>query len=315
MHIAYVVCDHGLGHLRRCYLNALKNLKAGAEVTLYASPSALACLKSKLPYGCVNIFSLHTKTTPLLFSKPLDCILGWLNNLPSLSHHEKIISDNLPEILSKYPHSELSAQFFWHDVLPEINIEYKDYCKDLLSIYKPTIKGDPEFSMPAVSGQSNYIPQKNPSNPLLINHEKSICIRDKILISGGSTRTASKLLSSLLLDIITTAPQLIPKLIVDNNILSFIRGHHSDIPIPHIEVASYQPSMFHQIAIAFCRPGLGIVSDLLSMNIPIIPISESDNQEIIYNSSIINKISGSNRIQLLKHFQLEDISRKYAYPN
>ena len=207
----------------------------------------------------------------------------------------------------------MSAQFFWHDVLPDVNIKYKDYCKELLSNYKPTIKGDPEFSMPAVTGQSNYIPQKNPSNPLLINHEKKIYVKDKILISGGSTRIASKLLSSLVLDIITTAPQLAPKLIVDNNILSFIHEYHSDISIPNIEVASYQPSMFHQIAITFCRPGLGIVSDLLSMNIPIIPIAESDNKEIIYNSSIINKISGHKRRQMLKHFQLEGIFQKYAY--
>ena len=131
---------------------------------------------------------------------------------------------------------------------------------------------------------------------------------DVIVFTGAGSTGAIDLLNRKLTQLYKSQP-LSPVVLIGPY------EHHSNIPIPYIEVASYQPSMFYQTAITFCRPGLGIVSDLLSMNIPIIPIAESDNQEIIYNSTIINKISGPNRSQLLKQFNLEDIYHKYAYPN
>ena len=313
MNVAYVICDHGFGHLRRCYLNALHHINSGAEVTLYTSLQDLSRLQPSLPHASLSVYHLCTNTTPSLFLQPLNNILSWLENLPSLSHHDVIISDNLPEILSLYPRAEISAQFFWHDVLPKINSHYTSLCEELLKQHQPIIKGDPLFSTPAVIKQANYIPQQLPANPLLKSKPALESNKQSILISGGSTSLATALFSSLLLDIIATAPHLVPLLIVDQNILSSVSQKLPVSTIMSLEVATYRPSMFDRISLAFCRPGLGIISDLLATNVNIVPVVESNNKELNHNATVVNALSTELRIDLLKHHSILSIFHKYAF--
>ena len=140
---AIIICDHGLGHVRRCILLALRRKRLNEEITIFAPKTLIRkiVLSLGLKLKNIKIYNFSTKTNPKKFSSSLPVIINWLNRLPNLSKFDYIICDNLVEILSVYPKTILSAQFFWHDVIKDTSKEYKSFCNRLLFKYKPSILG------------------------------------------------------------------------------------------------------------------------------------------------------------------------------
>ena len=53
--------------------------------------------------------------------------------------------------------------------------------------------------------------------------------------------------------------------------------------------ADYSIKMYSNIKAAICRPGLGVLTDLLTVGAKIYPIYENDNYEMLHNAKIIKK--------------------------
>jgi len=300
MNIAHIVCDHGLGHHKRSILNGMADLELGHNVDLIGSRDAVMRLMPVLPsYTGLSFIEARTETHYGKFERSLESILKWLDRLPSLKKYDRVISDNLPEILLVQEHAVISAQFFWHEIIPNVNKEYRALCDFLLKKCKPKVTGCPFFSMPHIKGLSGYIPKYLPQNPLIKSERKKGAHRqNSLLFTCGSQPhgietmakvfTAINSLSELYCDRIYVDPQLY------NDLLPLSRYP--------LEIADYSASMFARVSLSFCRPGLGIVSDLLAAEAGIIPVSHNDNLEMNHNSSVISRYYAEMaNIRLHKH--------------
>lgn len=284
--ICFIACDHGLGHLRRTLIAAYSRSLQGDSIHLLCDLKQYHRLKNKLPKLEVTLQHLETKTIPQNYQEGLlSSTTTWLNQLPSLDDYDVVISDNLPEILLVRPDAVIHAQFFWHHVLPHDSEEYFDLCEELLHRHLPLIYGCHPFTMPHVAKQKNFHSVPLYVNPLIENLPfKPLDSRKSLIITGGSTKALQPFLKPLIHYISHTQPVHHSLVLVDEQYLP-------PNPPGWLRAADFSPSMFHEIKSAICRPGLGIISDLLSVNIVPSPILFENNKELIFNSMTLAKLS------------------------
>ena len=287
MNLAFIVCDHGLGHLRRVCIFASSLIRQNNTVTLFASHSDYILLTRSLTnISGLTIVDFSTNTSPnLYFESSLDNIIGWIHDLPSLDYFDIIFSDNLPEVLLLYPNCILIAQFFWHDVIPTCNRTYVELCNRLLQVHNPIILSDHIFAMPIVRQQTNFIPSNHFFNPDLISAHlsSSPSIRTNLLITGGSTQ----LLRPQFMNIVETYKENKPTdyhtIFLDPNL------YHSGLP-SWFSLADFTIGMFCTLRHAICRPGLGIITDLLTVSVLPDTIVDNDNLEMLHNATCIEHL-------------------------
>ena len=283
--ILFICCDHGLGHTKRVLILANSLAKQCLNVTIFADISKVSKLLQKLQLSYIsfdNIVDLRTRTTIQLFSGDLDNILSWTKGLPDLNDFDLVICDNLPEILLLRTDAILLAQFFWHDALDIVCRKYVELCSDLLKIHKPIIFGIDRFSMPIISSSSNYKPIGIVYNPSLVRMKSNNDRLLNLLITGGSTSIAFSILSNLVQALRVSDLSAFQSIYLDPMLYS------QDLDSKFIK-ASYDYAMFSRINSAIIRPGLGIVCDLLSLNVRLSVLCEENNKEIIFNTDQLVK--------------------------
>lgn len=277
---AIVVCDNGLGHVRRCCLLAKRLMQEGHRPTLLAPLKKVRRIKEVIPYvrdvECID-FSMGTSAN--LFYEDLHSIIAWLDRLPSLSIFDKVICDNLPEILSIRSDAVLSAQFFWHDVIINCSLEYLEFSKQLLNDYKPKVFGCEIFSTDSIRQQPGFIPVGLYKNPVLQSLCHSTSFQDKtdLLITGGST------------DIARESVNKIVNTFLRSNIGDYSKIYTDKQSIPKnnpewLKEADFTPEMFCRLKRAICRPGLGILTDLITVGIKPEVFHEAENLEMVNNT-------------------------------
>lgn len=281
--IALISCDHGLGHIRRSFLRALQFLQNNNTVTVLASEEGALRIKDVMP-SSAGIFSinLRTNTRPELFRKSVDDITSWLDSLPDLSSYDYIICDNLPEILLVRADARLSAQFFWHNILPNSNYEYYRLCEDLLAKHSPFIYGYKLFTMPEIINRRNYIPTELLYSPDLLRLRNGPITfeKDSLLVSGGTTSAVKNRLKSLVDNFVQHGPGSYKEVRVDSSLMP------SHAP-PWIKKADFSPEMYMRLRSAICRPGLGTVSELICAKVPMFLLHEPENRELAYNTKVL----------------------------
>ena len=122
-----------------------------------------------------------------------------------------------------------------------------------------------------------------------------VLILDPTLISAGSTSTAKIVFSDLVNSYLHGDNLSYEKIFIDKNLLP---ASYPD----WIHPADYSQSMFMSLKAAICRPGLGIISDLLSFGIIPTPLFEEGNDEMSHNAEVLNRLTslfGSSQIPLL----------------
>ena len=78
-------------------------------------------------------------------------------------------------------------------------------------------------------------------------------------------------------------------------------------PIPHF---SYSESEFAGLSLVIARPGIGIITDCVRYNVPILALYEEGNLEMIHNAKRIDDLGiGMNvtKVQLSASFSMDDI--------
>jgi len=279
-----VVCDHGLGHLRRMALIAIQLLNLDFDVILLAPYHSYSRICSVLPaLGNIRCIDFSTNTIPDLLSSEAFTIPEWLLRAQRYLDSEIVICDNLPEILLIRPDSILISNFFWHDVLPAVSTTYLKICSDLLLSLSPIVIGCSLFAMPAVRICENFQPVGlfAPSPPQQIVLPKSS--PPSILLTGGSTKTIRHRMQLILDRLISEFKPFSVVIYVDSNL------YHPNMP-SHVLPASFKPAMFRSLSVAFCRPGLGILTDLLQYQIPVYCLSYEANAEIKYNAEVVESL-------------------------
>ena len=173
------------------------------------------------------------------------------------------------------------SQFFWHEVLKDINNDYKNECINILKNYNPTIFGDKYFSMKYIKQSENYIPTGLFSLRNNIKKKSPILLKKKnILITGGNTSQSINILRKIIVNIQTNFCNYFDKIFVDERL-------YPQNPILKVKKFNYSRSQFEQISACICRPGLGILSDCLENNIKVFTVFEKNNFEMIHNSNCL----------------------------
>lgn len=260
--------------------------KDGEKVTLFAPRAYVQRLQRAIPYTTglrVNDFS--TYTSPVRFRQSLSQAVEWLERLPNLDDFETVICDNLPEILARRPDATLSAQFFWHGVINDAALEYADYCEQLLTKYKPKIIGCELFAMDAVRKQPGFKSVGLYKNPELIaaTNATSQEERTDLLVTGGTTPTLRKKLQPTIKKLLNNGPGPYKYIHIDPELMPKAPPHW-------ILPADFSISMYCKLKAAICRPGLGVITDLITVGASIYPIYESNNLEMEHNSRILETI-------------------------
>jgi len=285
---AIVVCDNGLGHLRRCIIIANRLRERYRHIHLYAPEHRYQKICRVFPWATGLNIILHdfsTQTSEACFRRGLGDALAWLDALPDLDSYDIVISDNLPEILSRRSDAIISAQFFWHDIYRSTTMEYGSYCEQLLSYYKPLVISCGMFAMPAVRLQARFTPVGLYKNPELVTafRNTSPLVRTDLLVTGGTTSAARVKLLHVIDELLNSGPDCYKHVFVDPNLLP------SEPPEWMIE-ADFSVSMYCRVKSAICRPGLGVLTDLITVGATITPVYEEANSEMVFNANCILEI-------------------------
>lgn len=206
---AIVVCDHGLGHVRRCALMAKEREQSGQRVTLFAPRASVERLQRAVPSTSgLTVHDFATHTTPARIRQGIPAAVEWLEHLPNLDGFDDVICDNLPEILSRRPDATISAQFFWHDVIEGAADNYAEYCEDLLDQHKPTLIGCELFAMDAVRRQPGFNPVGLYKIPELVAAAENTPPeqRTDLLITGGTTPAVREQLQEVIDELLQKGP-------------------------------------------------------------------------------------------------------------
>ena len=282
-----IACDHGLGHIRRSLILAKEWEAKDYKVTVIASERSIKRIVEKSPLlKGVDSIDFNTSTTYELYKSSHEEIISWLKRLPDLRKYNKVISDNMPEILSVREDAIISSQFFWHKIVKGVNNDYQEYCERLLDKHEPIIIGCKIFAMEYIKRRRNYTAHALYKTPDLVRAMKSHdrCKQNDLLITGGSTPILNERLKRIVGELIDKGPGEYQNVHVDPQIMP-------NNPPHWINKATFTVDMYSRIKKAYCRPGLGVVTDLLTVDAEIIPIYESNNEEMVFNAKIIRAIN------------------------
>jgi len=253
--IGLIACDNGLGHIRRLYVLGLRFAEMGHEVELL-------CATRKF-LGIRDIYGGHLRLANVAFSAPFrkDLLMKggsptekFLTFLPDLDKYEKVISDNLLDVLYRRPDAIISGHFLWHYVPKIKQFQYKEESEALLSLMQPRVVATGMFAMEEIKRLPNY----RPTGLYLTDIPRASPAADSVLITGGTTRIIDDQMLKIAERLSREKNSKGRTIFVDPLIYKHIE--HEDI-----KPASYTRDMYAKISIAILRPGVGTVTELISV--------------------------------------------------
>jgi hypothetical protein len=273
--------------------------RLGEQVTVFAPIASLTRLQCAIPYTMgLTVHDFATHTTPERIRQGLSEVVEWVDRLPNLDDFDTVICDNLPEILARRPDAIISAQFFWHDVIEGAARDYAEYCDQLLAQHKPTVIGCDLFAMEAVRKQPGFKPVGLHKNPELIAAAEVTPReqRSDLLVTGGTTPAIRPQLEQFVDKLLEEGPGFYKRVHVDSDLLP-------ENPPAWMLRADFTVGMYCQLKAAVCRPGLGVVTDLMTVGAKIITMHEENNKEMLANSLVIRTVQSrlNSKLKSLNH--------------
>lgn len=295
--VAVVACDHGLGHVRRSVLVARELRVCGADVTLLAPRAKVERIERALAPGAtasevappgasgpapIAVVDLATRTTPEGLRAGDPETIRWVERLPDLGAFDAVVADTLPEVLEVRPDALLVAQFWWHDVLDDVDPGHRERVEALLADHRGPVLGSVPFAMPAVTALAGFVgvglfdSGHDEGAPGAVD-------RDTLLVTGGSTTVVDDVLAPLVAELVAVGPGAFDAVMVEPHLMPF--GAPS-----WMRPASFAAGALDRVAAAVVRPGLGIVTDLLRRGVPMRTVVEPGNREVAHNAAALEAL-------------------------
>lgn len=281
---AIIVCDHGLGHVRRCALMAKELEKQDKNVTLFAPRASVERLQRALPSTAgLKVHDFATHTRPVRIREGLPGAVLWLDRLPDLDGFDTVICDNLPEILARRPDATLSAQFFWYDVVDGAARDYAAYCEEMLERHRPIVIGCDLFAMDVVRSQPGFQPVRLYAAPEFIAAARETRPEERtdLLVTGGTTPAVRAQLKGMIEELLREGSGPFERVHVDPELLPE-NAHEWMVK------ADFTVAMYRRLSAAICRPGLGVLTDLLTVGARPFVIYEDGNAEMQHNAEVLD---------------------------
>lgn len=274
---AIIACDHGLGHVRRSFLFARALGARGCEVTVFAPRSKYERVTEVLGSAPpVVLRDFETATTPAGLRRGDRSCARWHERLPDLADQDVVVCDNLPEVLMVRPDAILAAQFMWHEVLTDINDDYRRNAERLLDEHDPPIVGSDLFTMSAIRRSSKYWPVG-----LYGEVGRATASRGQdLLLTGGSTPIIRAEVEHVIARLLDSGP----------GPFRFVHVEPALMPLDPpfwMRCARYDSQMYIDVSAAICRPGLGVLTDLLSHGARPWCLFERGNAEMAHNVKVL----------------------------
>ena len=248
---------------------------AGVAVQLFAPAAAVRRLGTVGDRRPVPSVDFDTQTDVSRFGSSVEALTSWIGRLPDLGRHI-VVSDNLPEVLAKYPDAIISGSFFWHETVAAVSDEYKSLCRDLLVRHQPTIVSSDLLTPPHLRAQRHLI-----TVGLYGARRSQDFPKSSLLISAGWTSVADAPLASVVASLGMAGP---PK--GYREVLVEPRLMPSDAP-PWMKPADFSPRMYDRTLAAIVRPGTGTITECLASGTWIIATSEQGNDEMEFNAEML----------------------------
>jgi len=227
-----------------------------------------------------------------------------------LKKYDRVVSDNLPEILEHRNDAILSGHFFWHEFSSNVSKNYKLFAENLINEFKPVVIASQMFASHTIKSNPRYIPTGLYAfQPQCFRQKVKKNYKNSCLISPGSTIIIRDRISQLVNKINTFIAQKKGKLFIDPSIYHKIKKNLSlEDPLQNIYQATYTLNMYKQIRVAIVRPGLGTITDLLLNKAFPICFYESSNLEMQNNAKILDDSKlGIDLNSKNKSYSLEEI--------
>jgi hypothetical protein len=242
----------------------------GVTPVLIASQSAATKLSKSMGLKLPKVIDFESRTE---ISNWLDgSAKNWYKKLPNLDKFDRVISDNLLEILYIRDDAYISGSFFWHESLLDFPKNLRNDIRKLLRTKSPKLISSKIFT-------SNYMrnfPKLNEVGLYGKSRFDGNFKKNALLISCGLGGFVTDQAREFVLTIdnppfkIYVEPAIMP-----NN------------PPSWMHPAKYTAAMYDEIFAAIIRPGLGSVSEVLLSSARIFSYYETGNKEMSSNSSRI----------------------------
>lgn len=308
--ISFIVCGNGFGHLRRVVsvIEKLIERKFELKINVFCTKEHSNFLIREINFNknskYIEVFThLHKNEISWIKGFNFNDYKIWQNEISQdkiLRESILIISDNhvLPAIVFK--NCILMGSFLWHLVT---NIK----TNELLEIFNQEnnfLKGNKvdliclnDMVMPNLLSLINPIRM-----PWFCErkHFKKWELRDNnYLVTGGGTELTNKTLLSISKELKEKNHETL--LFLDNKLYSRLNPNDRI----NFRLFNFTEESFLNLKGIICRPGIGILTDAISYNIPIIVINDNYNKEITYNAGRVDELG------IGKRFDIESVETNY----
>lgn len=279
MRIAFILCDNGLGHVRRAaaVISELHRAAPAAEVSVLADPARCA----RFGLAVAEPFLTETSARQLIAGDAASC--RWDERLPDLSRYDRVVSDNLVEALAVRPDTVLMGSFLWHLALPAAAPAFRQRARELLTRHRPLLLGTAPFVSEAARSLTRFrdigfVLPPGPA-PRFDMPKRS----GGLLVASGKGGDVQAEVRDLLEEL--------------------ARGPRPDFESVYAEPecmparapdwmrrADFSPGMYRAVDAAVIRPGMGTVTDSLAFGARLYCFAEPGNEEMGDNLRAIESL-------------------------
>lgn len=269
MRIAFILCDNGLGHVRRAaaVVAELRRASPEAEVAVFADPHRCA----RFGLAVTEPFLTGTTAQRLIAGEPAAC--RWDERLPDLSRFDRVVSDNLVEALAVRPDAVLMGSFLWHLALPGAAPAFRRRARELLLRHRPTLLGTAPFVSEEARSLTRFQDIGFVVPPGMTPRFDAPKASGGLLIASGKGGGVQDEIRDLL--------------------EALARGPRPGFEVVHVEPdclparapewmrpADFSPRMYRAVDAAVIRPGMGTVTDALAAGARLYGFAEPGNEEM-----------------------------------
>lgn len=318
MKIAAIVCPNGLGHFKRV-LSIFQVLTK--QTTAHFDLDVFCCrwqyeallddyLFSDFLQEKVNpVFAMEVcgvrwqKETHAYTSNSLMDWTGYINALYRLNKYDKVLSDNLVQILQLRPDTVMVGSFLWSDVFsyafPGIPViqQFVSLEQDLLNEHRPPMLVNKELVMPGVVNQTDAKPVDWMCNEQKLQAStQNELDKDKPLhvgLFGGATDTQRN------------AIQQFASSLSDQGHYRIFMRKEDILPMIQASPFDFRPESWSSLDVAVIRTGVGTITDCVSYNIPCMTLVENKNLEMIHNAEQLERLGIGRRIDVFQSDALQ----------
>jgi hypothetical protein len=286
--IALIAADNGFGHVKRCLGLAHTLSVRGHKVVLFAPSQQVrkvaALLQVSVTFPIID-FQARIRQRYSLSSPPE---VLW----PDLSAFDLVVSDSVLEALRQRSDTILLSNFFWHSCLPGTSAQVRAADEELL-MYHPLIFGSRIFAMADVRNQPGF----QPLGLFLIPSEASAkrsANREhipRVLFAVGKSPDSETQIRRFEPELRFLASQ--RQVDVVGDISASAADTIWEKPRDPRFAFNFTPHCYASLDAAIVRPGLGTITQLLALDIPILPIADESNLEMQNNAMCLLEIGAS----------------------